>query len=193
VQRPFVCCAYLTHRINSSAYLHPAYCSLLIDFNPLVDEPYSFLEKINGIANSAAELPISFMRTIEVPVRYGGNFGPDLNFVATQAKLSVDDFVRRHFEPLYKVAFLGFAPGFPYLAGLDSALYCERLATPRLKVPAGSIAIGGLQTGIYPEDSPGGWRVIGRTDLKLFNPLRDPPSLFLPGDQVRFVPISSHL
>ena len=97
--------------------------------------------------------------------------------------------IARHSAPTYTVATIGFAPGFPYLSGLDPALALPRLATPRLRVPAGSVAIGGAQTGVYPRESPGGWRLIGRTPLRLFDPLRMPPSTLAPGDRVRFVAI----
>ncbi|MBB5015794.1 5-oxoprolinase subunit PxpB [Rehaibacterium terrae] len=128
-------------------------------------------------------------RSIEIPVRYGGEDGPDLDAVARDSGLSPDEVVARHTAGDYHVALLGFAPGFPYLLGLDPMLALPRLATPRQRVPAGSVAIGGAQTGIYPRESPGGWRIIGRTPLVLFDPLRDPPALLAPGDRVRFVAV----
>jgi len=126
-------------------------------------------------------------RCIEIPVRYGGDAGPDLTRVAAHAGLSVADVVDRHAGAEYAVAMLGFAPGFPYLLGLDPQLATPRLATPRTHVPAGSVAIGGSQTGLYPRPGPGGWNLIGRTELVLFDPRRDPPALLAPGDRVRFV------
>jgi KipI family sensor histidine kinase inhibitor len=126
-------------------------------------------------------------RTIEIPVRYGGADGPDLDEVAAHAGLERDEVIARHAAVEYLVAMLGFAPGFPYLLGLDAALAMPRLATPRLRVPAGSIGIGGAQTGIYPRSGPGGWRIVGRAEATLFDPLRDPPTLLAPGDRVRFV------
>lgn len=125
---------------------------------------------------------------LEIPVHYGGAEGPDLDAVAAHAGLTREAVIERHAAGEYQVAMLGFAPGFPYLLGLDPALATPRLAQPRAQVAAGSVAIGGAQTGIYPRPGPAGWRVIGRTDIVLFDPARDPPSLLQPGDQVRFVP-----
>lgn len=123
---------------------------------------------------------------IDIPVVYGGADGEDLEAAAAELSLATTDLIARHGAMTYTVAMIGFAPGFPYLLGLDPALALPRLATPRTRVPAGSVAIGGAQTGIYPRDSPGGWRLIGRTRLRLFDPTRDPPSLLAPGDRVRF-------
>ncbi|MDR5772824.1 5-oxoprolinase subunit PxpB [Caballeronia sp. LP006] len=123
---------------------------------------------------------------IEIPVRYGGADGPDLSSLAKHVGLSVDEVVKRHTEAEYVVFFLGFQPGFAYMGGLDPALHTPRRAEPRLEVPAGSVGIGGAQTGIYPAVSPGGWNLLGRTDLKLFDPARNPPTLMQPGDRVRF-------
>ena len=129
-------------------------------------------------------------RIVEIPVRYGSEFGPDLDDVARACGLSPVDIIARHAAAEYRVAMLGFAPGFPYLLGLDPGLAVPRLAQPRRRVEAGSVAIGGAQTGIYPRPGPGGWRVIGRTAAQLFDPLREPPSLLQPGDRVRFVPVT---
>jgi len=125
-------------------------------------------------------------RTIEIPVRYGGVDGPDLDELAAHAGLERDEVIARHAAAEYHVAMLGFAPGFPYLLGLDAALAMPRLATPRLRVPAGSVGIGGAQTGIYPRELPGGWQLIGRTPLVLFDPERSQPALLQPGQRVRF-------
>lgn len=125
-------------------------------------------------------------RTVDVPVVYGGECGPDLDAAARELGIGAEDLVARHAAGDYHVAMIGFAPGFPYLSGLDPALALPRLATPRTRVPAGSVAIGGAQTGIYPRESPGGWRIVGRTPRRLFDPQRDPPALLAPGDRVRF-------
>lgn len=130
-------------------------------------------------------------RVVDIPVRYGGQDGPDLADVAAHAGLDPADVITRHAAIEYTVAMLGFAPGFPYLIGLDPALSMPRLQTPRLRVPAGSVGIGGAQTGIYPRSGPGGWRIVGRTELALFDPRRSPPSLLSSGDRVRFVPVAS--
>lgn len=128
-------------------------------------------------------------RRVEVPVVYGGEFGPDLVKVAKAAGLSVDEVVAAHAKPVYRVAAVGFAPGFPYLLGLPEALHTPRRGTPRTRVPAGSVGIGGAQTGIYPSESPGGWRLIGRTPLRLFTATAEPPALLMAGDSVVFKPL----
>lgn len=128
---------------------------------------------------------------LEIAVCYGGDHGPDLDAVAAHADMHPDDVVNRHAAAVYTVAMLGFAPGFPYLSGLDPALATPRLDTPRTRVPAGSVGIGGAQTGIYPRQGPGGWRLIARTPLALFDAARSPPSLLRPGQQVRFVAIDA--
>jgi KipI family sensor histidine kinase inhibitor len=129
---------------------------------------------------------ITQAQTIDIPIVYGGEYGEDLATAAAELGIAASELIARHGAASYTVAMIGFAPGFPYLLGLDPALSLPRLATPRTHVPAGSVAIGGAQTGIYPRASPGGWRLIGRTPLRLFDPTRDPPSLLAPGDRVRF-------
>lgn len=126
-------------------------------------------------------------RLVEVPVRYGGADGPELRSLAAALGCAPAEVVARHTAPIYRVAMLGFRPGFPYLLGLDPRLAAPRLACPRTRVPAGSVGIAGLQTGIYPDDAPGGWQLIGRTSLRLFDPARAEPALLAPGDQLRFV------
>ncbi len=125
-------------------------------------------------------------RTVEVPVCYGGDFAPDLGRVAAQAKLSPEEVVKRHAKAEYRVHLIGFAPGFPYLGGLPKELQTPRHAKPRMAVPAGSVGIGGEQTGIYPQSTPGGWNLIGRTPLRLFRPEENPPVLLQAGDVVKF-------
>lgn len=140
----------------------------------------------NGWEESEAVLPES--RQIEIPVIYGGAAGPDLEEVARYHQLTLKQVVELHASANYVVYFIGFQPGFPYLGGLDERLHTPRRAEPRVIVPAGSVGIGGSQTGIYPLASPGGWQLIGRSDLPLFNPQHQPPTLLRPGDSVRFVP-----
>lgn len=135
---------------------------------------------------SEAVIPTS--RLVEIPVVYGGEAGPDLEVVARHNDLTPAQVVALHSGALYIVYFLGFQPGFPYLGGLPEALASPRRASPRLQVAAGSVGIGGSQTGIYPLETPGGWQLIGRTSLRLFNPDSPTPTLLLPGDSVRFVP-----
>ncbi|MDE2483412.1 MAG: 5-oxoprolinase subunit PxpB [bacterium] len=126
-------------------------------------------------------------RTIEIPVRYGGEDGPDLAAVAAHCGMSEAEVIRLHASAEYVVFFLGFQPGFAYLGGLDPRLATPRRATPRTVVPAGSVGIAGLQTGIYPQRAPGGWQLIGRTETRLFDWRSDPPALLRAGDRVRFV------
>lgn len=130
-------------------------------------------------------------RLVEIPVCYGGEFGPDLLRVAAQAKLSPEAVVKKHSAAKYLVYLVGFAPGFPYLGGLPKELITPRHAKPRMAVPAGSVGIGGEQTGIYPQSTPGGWNLIGRTPLRLFSAGANPPAVLQAGDEVRFKAITS--
>ncbi|MBP1316148.1 5-oxoprolinase subunit PxpB [Herbaspirillum sp. 1130] len=125
-------------------------------------------------------------RTVEIPVVYDGSAGPDLDNVARHTGLSTSEVIERHSQAEYVVYFLGFLPGFAYMGGLDASLATPRHTTPRVSIPAGSVGIGGEQTGIYPMASPGGWQLIGRTGLQLFDPSQQPPTLLRPGDRVRF-------
>jgi KipI family sensor histidine kinase inhibitor len=169
--------------------IHPGYCTLLVSFDPR----QAPRERIEGLVRDALDRLDTVMlpaaRTIEVPVRYGGDDGPDLADVAGLHGMSAEDVVRLHAAPEYLVYFLGFSPGFPYLGGMDPAIATPRLSMPRTRVAAGSVAIGGEHTGVYPVASPGGWRIIGRTPLNIFEPQRDPPVLLRMGDHVRFIPL----
>jgi KipI family sensor histidine kinase inhibitor len=171
--------------------LVPSYAALAVHFDPLrvaLDEVAAWVRSVlREGGNGPARRPVG---RIEIPVCYGGDYGPDLGALAAHCRLSEDEIITRHSAPDYVVAMIGFLPGFPYLLGLDPALAMPRMDTPRAEVRAGSVGIGGVQTGIYPQRSPGGWRLIGRTPESLFDPLRDPPSLLQPGDRVRFVPVS---
>ncbi len=130
-------------------------------------------------------------RLVEIPVCYGGELGPDLGAVAAHCGVGADEVVRLHSGADYLVHAIGFTPGFPYLGGLPDALRTPRRDTPRARVPAGSVAIGGSQTGVYPVESPGGWRIIGRTPVPLFRPRLQPAALLRPGDRVRFRPVTA--
>lgn len=167
----------------------PTYRSLLLHYDPLrlsLAEATAFAqEALSRVQARARPKP----RVVEIPTCYGGEFGADLEFVAQHNDLSPDEVIRLHSSALYPVYMLGFSPGFAYLGGLSKAIATPRLSTPRTQVPAGSVGIAGQQTGIYPIATPGGWRLIGRTPLCLFDPQRDPPALLRPGDHVRFVPI----
>ncbi len=172
----------------------PAYASLAVCFDPERADADAVRAAIaDALAATAGDgtpaSPAADAREIEIPVVYGGEAGPDLADAAAALGLTPETLAARHAAGTYTVAMLGFAPGFPYLIGLDPALALPRLPTPRTRVPAGSVAIGGAQTGLYPRESPGGWRLIGRTPLRVFDPQREPPALFAPGDRVRFRPV----
>ena len=168
--------------------LHPAYASVLIDFDPRRWTHTAVEEWVSERLAAAESTAAPEGRTVEIPVQYGGEFGPDLEDVARHTGLAPDEVVRRHAAERYLVYFVGFSPGFPYLGGMPPELATPRLAAPRKRVPAGSVAIGGSQTGIYSVESPGGWRIIGRTGLRLFDPQAIPPALVGAGDSVRLVP-----
>jgi inhibitor of KinA len=172
--------------------LHPAYVSVLVEFDPRLRRHAEIEALVRERLESglAAETPVQPQRTMEIPVRYGGEFGPDLEDVARRAGLSPERAVELHASARYLVHFLGFSPGFPYLGGLPPELATPRLDVPRKLVPAGSVAIGGSHAGIYPMDSPGGWRIVGRTPLRLFDADASPPALLAMGDRVRFLPIA---
>jgi len=170
--------------------IHPAYDSLLVTFDPTAAGPEETAERIRSVLGRKDSVALPKPRTVEIPVCYEGELAPDIGDVAAHNGLSVEDVIRIHSGTEYLVYFLGFSPGFPYLGEMPAAIATPRLRTPRLRTPAGSVAIGGNQTGIYPMDSPGGWRLIGRTPLRLFSPERNPPTLLEMGDRVRFVPVT---
>jgi KipI family sensor histidine kinase inhibitor len=166
----------------------PAYASLALYYDPCVWRHEGLVEAVTPyLADEGAAAPED--RSLRIPVCYGGEHGPDLDAVARHCGLAPDEVIARHSGGEYLVYFLGFTPGFAYLGGLDPALATPRRGTPRSSVPAGAVGIAGEQTGIYPQASPGGWRLIGRTPLRLFDPLREPPCLLAPGDRLRFAPI----
>ena len=165
----------------------PAYATLLVHYDPLT---LSFTQIKNILREKLTQIQESEshkLRRVEVPVRYGGEWGPDLEVVAAHLGLRVEDVIRIHSEKIYTVYMMGFTPGYPYMGKLDAALIMPRLETPRTRVPAGTVAIAGSQTGIYSIESPGGWNLIGWTPLKLFDPESESPFLFAPGDEVKFV------
>lgn len=169
--------------------LHPAYCSLLVRFDPCRASHAELQEEIRRRFAGLDAGPAAAARQVEVPVCYGGEFGPDLEELALLAGLTEQEVVRLHSQTTYTAYFLGFVPGFAYLGAVPEQIAAARLAAPRRRVESGSVGIAGRQTGIYPCAVPGGWRLIGRTPLSLFRPDRDPMSLLLPGDEVRFRPI----
>jgi KipI family sensor histidine kinase inhibitor len=178
----------------------PAYASVCVRFDPRAwtgaggRSPFENLAvRIRPLVDAAATAPAlrATAAAIEIPVCYGGEFGPDLEALAGHAHLDAAAVIARHSGAEYRVAMLGFMPGFPYLLGLPAELHMPRRASPRTGVPAGSVAIGGAQTGIYPRALPGGWQLIGRTPLDLFDPSRAIPALLEPGQRVRFCAIDA--
>ncbi len=170
--------------------LHPAYQSILIDFDPLKLSHAQLETVLNGYAARLDRLQLPDPKEVEIPTCYGGEHGPDLNEVASLHGISPDQAIRLHSSTVYTVHFLGFVPGFAYLRELPEALRTPRLASPRRTTPAGSVGIADDQTGVYPCATPGGWRLIGRTPLAMFRPERRNMSLLNVGDLVHFVPIS---
>jgi inhibitor of KinA len=168
----------------------PTYRSLIVHYDPMVLSHDSAGHLIAATAERLPEDTREAMRTVEIPVLYGGDAGPDLEDVATMAGLEAQAVVELHAGSEYVVFMLGFMPGFPYLGGLPARIATPRLPTPRTLVPAGSVGIAGAQTGIYPTASPGGWRLIGRTPVRLFDPRRTSPALLEAGDHLRFVPVA---
>jgi inhibitor of KinA len=167
----------------------PGYASLMVLYDALRARPEEVLQWLEETLPRARPEPAS-RRVIEVPVWYHPAVGPDLEPLAREKQLPMEELIALHTAPEYLVYMLGFRPGFPFLGGLDPRLFSPRLPTPRVVVPAGSVGIGGQQTGIYPVRSPGGWRLLGRTPLRLFAPEADPPFAVGLGDRLRFVSIS---
>lgn len=166
--------------------LHPAYASILIDFDPLRishEQAASLLENLAVPEMTQYQRPVNI---VTIPVCYDLEFGPDLEDIANQAKIPAREVIRLHSSATYRVHFLGFTPGFAYLGGLPEALHMPRLSRPRRQVPAGTVAIAGSQAGVYPVDSPGGWQLIGRTPVRVFDPNATRPALLGSGDLVKF-------
>ncbi len=169
----------------------PAYCSLLVEYDPLVlsdgdlkEHLAELFQKIDLVSQPEAPLKL-------VPTVYGGETGPDLADVAATHNLTPQEVIAIHSGTIYTVYMLGFSPGFAYMGQAPGSIATPRLAAPRTRVPAGSVAIAGRQTGVYPQSTPGGWRLLGRTNISLFDPNRDPACFFQPGDRVRFVPVQA--
>jgi KipI family sensor histidine kinase inhibitor len=174
--------------------LVPSYANLAVHYDPAAwaakGRPFETLrDELDRLWRGAGAAAPPAPRQVEIPVCYGLEFGPDLDAVAAHCGLSPDEIVARHTAAEYRVYMLGFSPGFPYLGGLDPAIAAPRRETPRIKVPAGSVGIAGMQTGVYPLESPGGWQIIGRTPRRLFRPDLEEPCLLRPGDRLRFVPV----
>ena len=168
----------------------PTYRSLLVYFEPLQINARKLRETLYSLAQPLTESELPKPKLIEIPTVYGDEYGPDLEFAATHNGLSTSEVVQIHTGTPYLIYMIGFIPGFPYLGGMSPRIATPRLETPRTKIPAGSVGIAGSQTGIYPAESPGGWRLIGRTPLQLFNPKREPPALFQAGDYLNFISVT---
>lgn len=174
----------------------PAYCTVLVHYDPFITTYNQIKNLVEEKISQLDESTHRPSRRLDIPVHYGDASGPDastrlstsLESVAATLGLSPSELIRLHSEREYTVYMMGFTPGFPYMGILDERLTLPRLSTPRTRVPAGSVAIAGSQTGIYPVDSPGGWHIIGHTPLKLFDPTSETPFLFAPGDTVKFIP-----
>ncbi len=184
--------ARLRHaRIPALSDITPAYSSILVTFDPLSLEPDSAESSVTELLRDVkADPDEAGSRLIELPVCYEGECAPDIVEVARLHSMTAADVAVMHSGVEYTVHFIGFSPGFLYMGGLPSRLVTPRLEKPRIRVPAGSVGIASAQTGVYPHATPGGWRLIGRTPVTLFNAAADPPSPLAMGDRVRFVPIS---
>jgi KipI family sensor histidine kinase inhibitor len=169
----------------------PGYCSLGVHFDPLLTDISALERTIDEEARQLRddEAPPN-TPVVEIPVRYGGAEGPDLDGVAQFAGCTVGAVVERHAGRIYRVYMLGFVPGFAYLGRVDSSIAAPRHRVPRERVPAGSVGVAGEQTGVYPMATPGGWRIVGQTDTRMFDATRPTPNLLSPGDRVRFVPVT---
>jgi inhibitor of KinA len=175
----------------------PAFTTVTVIYDPFKvynlsgENPFTYVSRqlIQLLSALPANHPVH-TRTVDIPVCYGGEFGPDLEEVARMNHLTPEEVIETHAAGDYLVYMIGFAPGFPYIGGMSKKIAAPRRKTPRLKIPERSVGIAGIQTGVYPIETPGGWQIIGRTPLRLFEPENDPPSLLQAGDKIRFFPIS---
>ena len=171
----------------------PAFCSLLINYDPRVISYGKIRRRLEKLLKLEVRQEGGSRQVIQIPVCYGGQYGPDLENIASHAGLSPQEVIDIHCSGDYLIYMLGFLPGFSYLGGLDERIHTPRLANPRIRIPAGSVGIGGSQTGIYPLDSPGGWQLLGMTPVKTYDPARQSPILFEAGDYIRFVPVNEEM
>ena len=176
-------------RLEGVTEIVPTYRSIALTYDPTRTAPEKICRQIEALQSDLSTLAMPTPRVVEIPVCYGGKFGPDIDNIGTGADLSQEDVIRIHSTPAYLIYMVGFTPGFPFLGGLDERLHTPRLETPRLSVPRGSVGIANNQTGMYPVPSPGGWQIIGRTPLNLFRPYHKNPFLYRAGDQIRFRPV----
>jgi len=168
----------------------PAYRNLSLLYDPLVTSPEKLVTVLRDLETKLHEVEIPAPRVVEIPVLYGGDYGPDIEIVAAHNRLTVEQVIAIHTGTDYPIYMIGFTPGFCYLGGLDKRIHTPRRKTPRTLLPGGSVGIAEAQTGMYPVDSPGGWQIIGRTPLRLFAPEREKPFRYEAGDRIRFVPVT---
>ena len=189
IQRIHRLVALLDHSpLDGLEEITPSYTSILLEYDPSKQTRSSVEAHVRFCLESIGSIELEPPQQMEIPVFYGGEFGPDLPFCADRLGLSMSELVEAHCEPIYSVAFFGFLPGFAYLSGWPAKFSLPRLDSPRPRVPAGSVAVAGAQCGIYPSDSPGGWRILGRTPLKVIDTSRTNFSLLSIGAQIRFYP-----
>ena len=167
----------------------PAFCTLLINYDPRIVSFEKMRKRIQELVKMEVKAGTGRKKVFEIPVCYGGEYGPDIDNIASHAGLTKEEVIQIHSSRDYLIYMLGFLPGFCYLGGLDERIHTPRLANPRMKINAGSVGIGGSQTGIYPLDSPGGWQLMGMTPVKTYDPDRETPILVEAGDYIRFIPI----
>lgn len=167
----------------------PTYCALTIHYAPEVIRYRELHDKLQKMLAQSHKIQKMNTIVMEIPVLYGGEYGPDLEYVAKHNNMTPEEVIRRHSGAEYLIYMLGFTPGFSYMGGMDESIATPRLKTPRVLIPAGSVGIAGKQTGIYPIDSPGGWQLIGRTPVRLYDANRDTPILLDAGLHVKFIPI----
>ena len=177
-------------KLKGIVELVPTYGSLLVVYDQLAVGYVGLIAQLKILAEGLEGVVIPDREVVEIPVVYGGEYGPDLGIVAQLNSLSEDEVIKRHSEAEYPIYMLGFVAGFPYLGGMDKSIAAPRKQTPRLKIPAGSVGIAGQQTGIYSVESPGGWQIIGRTPLKLYDADGEKPILLRAGQSIRFKPIT---
>jgi KipI family sensor histidine kinase inhibitor len=168
----------------------PTYRSLIVYYNPQKIKYTYLIQQFKELEKSVTEITLPITHVTKIPTLYGGEYGPDLEFVAQHNKLSIEEVIKIHTEKEYFIYMLGFLPGFVYLGGMSDKIATPRLEKPRIKVSEGSVGIAAKQTGIYPIESPGGWRIIGRIPVKLYNPNKESPFLLKSGNYVKFYPIN---